>query len=61
MGVIYKITNMINQKCYIGYTTTSFQTRMRKHKNDDVKNDIVLGMAISKYGWDNFKCEIIEE
>lgn len=61
MGVIYKITNMINQKCYIGYTTTSFQTRMRKHKNDDVKNDIVLGRAISKYGWSNFTCEIIEE
>lgn len=61
MGVIYKITNMINQKCYIGYTTTSFQVRMRKHKNDDVKCDIVLGRAISKYGWDNFKCEIIKE
>ena len=48
MGCIYKITNTINDKIYIGYTTTSIETRMRKHKTDDIKSDTVLGRAIKK-------------
>ena len=61
MGCIYKITNTINDKIYIGYTTTSIETRMRKHKTDDIKSDTVLGRAIKKYGWDKFRWEILEE
>lgn len=61
MGCIYKITNNINGKGYVGYTTTSFEERMRKHKNDDIKHNTLLGRAINKYGWDNFTKEIICE
>lgn len=60
MGCIYKITNNINNKAYIGYTTQSFEHRMKQHKNDDIQHDTLLGRAIAKYGWDNFSCEIIE-
>lgn len=61
MGCIYKITNNINQKIYIGYTTVSITERMRRHKNDDPKANTILGRAIKKYGWENFKYEIVEE
>lgn len=61
MGCIYKITNNINKKIYIGYTTTSINKRINKHKNDDIKYGTLLGRAISKYGWDNFSYEVIIE
>lgn len=61
IGCIYRIINNINNKCYVGYTTGSFDVRMRKHKNDDTHLNTILGRAIKKYGWDNFQCEIVEE
>lgn len=61
MGCIYKITNTVNGKLYVGYTTRPFNERMSRHKNDDVKHNTLLGRAIKKYGWNNFKCEIIIE
>lgn len=33
-GYIYKITNLINQKCYIDQTTTSIEHRWGQHKTD---------------------------
>lgn len=61
MGSIYKITNNINQKIYIGYTTQSISKRMNQHRNDDIGHDTVLGRAIAKYKWENFSYEVIEE
>ncbi len=31
-GYIYKITNTINNKCYIGQTRTNINKRWNKHK-----------------------------
>ena len=31
-GIIYKITNKVNGKCYIGQTTKSLSDRWSKHK-----------------------------
>lgn len=56
-GVIYKITNQINNKSYVGKTTTSLKQRMRSHKCADT----VIGNAIRKHGWENFSVEVIEE
>ena len=57
MGVIYKITNLINGKSYIGQTN-NFQRRMREHQN--TKDNYAIHLAIQKYGKDAFSYEIIE-
>lgn len=54
---IYKITNLINGKIYIG-STCNFKDRKSKHKNK--RNNSLISKAIFKYGWDNFLFEIIE-
>jgi group I intron endonuclease len=65
-GIIYVATNLINRKIYIGQTTQKFQYRITSHKNrarrlKNVKSDYLLYRAIRKYGFSNFKWEVIEE
>ena len=58
---IYKITNLINGKIYIGQSRF-IQRRFDKHKSEAKNNNpLPLYNAIRKYGIDNFKFEIIEE
>lgn len=52
---IYKVTNLVNGKLYIGFTTQSIQIRLKQHK----KSKSALGLAIRKYGSDKFKIESI--
>ena len=65
MGYIYKITNLVNNKAYIGQTKQPVETRWDAHiysafrENDD--NRYYLHKAINKYGIENFTFEIIEE
>ena len=60
-GIIYKLTNKINGKVYIGLTTRPFNIRMNQHKYDAIHNGkYPIHKAINKYGWDNFKKEIID-
>ena len=64
MGYIYKITNMLNNKIYIGQTVKTVAKRFQQHKNNSNKpyfSQIVLYKAFNKYGIENFKCETIEE
>lgn len=61
-GYIYKITNTINNKVYIGQTKTSIKKRWNAHKtryNDNNRQGIYSAMR--KYGIDNFKIEKIVE
>lgn len=59
-GVIYKITNLLNGKCYIGQTIAKNPIlRWRAHCSKKVNSAIHL--AIVKYGKNNFKFEIIEQ
>lgn len=64
MGYIYKITNTLNDKVYIGQTIKTVEKRFQQHKNNSNKpyfSQIVLYKAFNKYGIENFTCEEIEE
>lgn len=60
--VIYKITNIKNNKIYIGYSTKSAQYRLIKHFNEaDSKIDTTyLNNAIRKHGRENFVVEDLD-
>lgn len=58
--IIYKATNKINNKVYIGQTHKTLEERMRRHKNDSKKQNSYFYRAIRKYGWENFIWEIID-
>lgn len=58
--VIYKLTNKINGKIYIG-KTISFKNRMNHYKShQNSRYDQPILRAIKKYRWINFKSEILE-
>lgn len=59
-GYIYKITNKINGKIYIGQTIVTISRRWSQHKTNANKEnpDMAISRAIKKYGHENF---IIEE
>lgn len=50
---IYKITNLINGKIYIGQT--------HYDKKDYYGSGVLISEAINKYGLDNFSKEYIDE
>lgn len=57
---IYKITNNINGKIYIGQSN-NIQRRFSEHQNRGAASRIPVDVAIQKYGKENFSFEIIEE
>lgn len=60
MCVIYKITNLINGKCYIGKTVKdNAKSRWNDHINGYHPNSLIH-KAISKYGVENFTFEELE-
>ena len=67
--LIYRVTNKINGKKYVGQTVFSLEKRRRQHINDALSNKDTYHFhnALRKYGPDNFewtilhKCSIIEE
>lgn len=62
MSYIYKITNLINGKQYVGQTSLTIQDRFKEHLKDSRKQlDRPLYRAINKYGEENFIIEEIEE
>ena len=64
MAYIYKITNDINGKIYIGKTERTPEIRFKEHCRD-YKNKShesrPLYKAMEKYGVEHFHCEIIEQ
>lgn len=62
-GIIYKATNLVNGKVYIGQTEQTLNERMKEHYRHSKRekyNHIVFYRAIKKYGKENFKWEIID-
>ncbi len=59
---IYKITNKINNKVYIGQTVRPITDRFKRHINDAINNnlDTHFARAIRKYGAENFSVELID-
>lgn len=56
-GIIYKITNLINGKQYVGQTIQEPKLRFRAHCAKSRKS--AINSAIQKYGRKNFKFEIL--
>lgn len=64
MAYIYKITNDINNKIYIGKTLLSIQERFKEHCRDykrEKNEKRPLYNAMNKYGIKHFSIEKIEE
>lgn len=62
MGYIYKITNKINNKVYIGQTSKTIEERFQRHLSlARQKVNRYLYDAINYYGKDNFEISQIEE
>ena len=60
MAIIYKITNSVNGKVYIG-VTENYQTRKNGHIRDAALKQTPLYKAMRKYGIDSFIFEILHD
>ena len=64
MAYIYKITNKINGKIYIGKTLESVEQRWKEHCRNSIRincKNRPLYKAFNKYGIENFSIEEIEQ
>jgi group I intron endonuclease len=60
---IYKITNKINNKIYIGFTSKTLEERFKEHvhkSNKNTENKTYFHKAIKKYGKENFIIEVLD-
>jgi group I intron endonuclease len=59
---IYKVTNITNNKCYIGLTSRKFETRRSEHIRESKSNSVFkFHKALRKYSSDVFTWEILED
>jgi len=65
-GYIYLITNLVNEKVYIGKTESTINKRWYTHKwranhLDKVEKPLVIDLAIAKYGENCFKIDELDK
>lgn len=58
-GIVYRLTNKINGKAYIGITCQTVELRFKGHKDKAIKERSAIQNAIKKYGDDAFLKEEI--
>ena len=56
--IIYKITNLINNKIYIGRTINTIGERFKRHMYDCKSRNSLFCRALKKYGKDNYKIDL---
>ena len=64
MSYIYKITNILNDKIYIGKTNSTIEQRWKQHCSDRKRTRCEkrpLYDAMNKYGIENFTIEEVEQ
>lgn len=62
--LIYKVTNLVNQKVYIGQTINTLDVRKAQHQRDCNRINYVdnyFHNALRKYGFESFTWEVLEE
>lgn len=63
MYIIYRVTNKINNKIYVGFTEKSLSDRKKCHKHSALKKGLELPFyrAIRKHGFENFEWTVLEK
>jgi len=58
---IYRITNLLNGRKYVGQTICTVDRRIITHRSS-AKNgcSMIVCRAIRKYGWENFRVDVLE-
>lgn len=59
--IIYKVTNLTNNKIYIGQTINSLKSRISQHYGDSKRHNYRFCNALNKYNKNDFVWEIIEK
>lgn len=62
-GFIYKVTNKVNGKIYVGKTSTSIEKRWKNHvwTSKRATTTSILHHAIRKYGEECFEVTLLDE
>jgi len=58
---IYCITNLVNNKKYVGQTINDPEDRWKQHVNYSRRSKFAIHNAFTKYGIDSFNFEVIDE
>lgn len=61
MYKLYKVTNLVNYKSFIGVTQLHLDMKMAKHIKDSKSPLYPLHCEMLKYGSSNFEIELIDE
>ena len=60
LGIVYKATNLINGKLYVGKTTKTLRERYAGTPTVGWGKRARIPAAVRKYGWESFKFEVID-